>query len=84
MVSALLGRIFGIRLARDPITKDRLLPLELSRLVLGVNPVQDILCITLGLDEAEISGVLQWHHFQSTYRHCSEAGKLKMMGIDEP
>jgi len=43
MVSILLCWKFGAGLAGDPVAKDGLLSLELSRLVFGVNPVQDVL-----------------------------------------
>jgi len=47
MVAALLWWELRARLTRDEVAKHRLLPLELARLVIGVDPVGDIVS---GLD----------------------------------
>lgn len=49
MVSALFGRELGAGLILNEITKDRLLSLEFPRSVAGVDPVQDIVLLVLGL-----------------------------------
>ena len=46
MVPALLRREFGTGFAGDPIAEDGLLPLELARLVIGVDPVGDFAGVT--------------------------------------
>lgn len=47
MVSSLLGRKLGTRLARDPIPELRDLSFELARLVFGIDPIEDILLVFL-------------------------------------
>jgi hypothetical protein len=49
MVSAFLDRKLCIGLVLDEVTEDRLLSLELSRLVLGIYPVEDVLLLVLSL-----------------------------------
>lgn len=46
MVAALLRRELGTSLSRNPVAEDRLLALELARLVCGVHPVSDFGGIT--------------------------------------
>ena len=46
MVPALLRREFGTGVAGNPIAEDGLLPLELARLVIGVDPVGDFAGVT--------------------------------------
>ena len=45
MVAALLRRELRARLAGDEIAERRLLPLELARLIIGVNPVGDFMSV---------------------------------------
>jgi len=49
MISVLFGRKTSPGVLRDEVTKGRLLSLELSRLVLGINPVEDVLLLVFGL-----------------------------------
>lgn len=49
MVSAFLGRELCTWLVLDGITEGGLLSLELSRLVLGINPIENILLLVFGL-----------------------------------
>lgn len=49
MISAFLGRELGTRLVLDEVTEDRLLSLELARLVLGIDPVENVLLLVLSL-----------------------------------
>lgn len=42
MVAALLRRELRASFAGDPIAEDGLLPLELARLVIGIDPVSDL------------------------------------------
>lgn len=59
MVAALLRREFRARFAGDPIAEDGLLPLELARLVIGINPVGDLVggssLRTLDLEQAQLT-----------------------------
>jgi hypothetical protein len=43
MIAALLGWELRARLAGDEIAERRRLPLELARLIIGVNPVGDLI-----------------------------------------
>ena len=49
VISAFLGRELGTRLVLDEVTEDRLLSLELARLVLGIDPVENVLLLVLSL-----------------------------------
>lgn len=46
MVAALLRRKLRARLAGDEIAEHRLLPLVLARLIIGVNPVGDLVLVS--------------------------------------
>lgn len=45
MVSPLLGRELGALVLGDPVSEGALLPLELSRLVTGIDPIGDIVIL---------------------------------------
>lgn len=51
VISVLFGREASIRFAGDEITKKGLLPLEFSRLVLGVDPIEDVLLFGLAIHQ---------------------------------
>ena len=49
MVSVFFGRKLCTGLVLDEVTEDGLLSFELSRLVLGIYPVEDVLLLVLSL-----------------------------------
>ena len=49
VISTLLGGELGVGVALDEVTKDRLLPLELSRLVFGIYPMENVVLLAFGL-----------------------------------
>lgn len=65
MISAFFGRELCARVTLDEVTEGGLLSLELSRLVLGIYPIEDVLLLVFSLpyhqyaaiDEVKFSGL---------------------------